>query len=361
MMFFTPALRAVETTNATISVLVVDQGDSRPAFLEFISPLRQILTMNPSSHVVIYREDLDLARFEGTGYRTDLEGWLHKKYQDRKMDAIVASGETAIDFIMKIHQTVWPRTPVIAVGTAGMETALLAGQTNVTGVSFEIDVTGTLKAAMRLCTNTRRIAFVSSAENDLLELHKQDLEKVEDFCTNRFELIKLIGLTMAETKQRLANLSPDTIVFYDDVWMDASEQIFATRDALEELSSVSRAPIFSYSESYIGYGMVGGFLHWRPEIGRGGGRPDCQRPARRQRVFRAGDPEREQPTGIRRAGVSKIRFERKSASPGQPGAIPYAHLVGGVSPARDRHRGGVGHPNRFDCGTAAGTPPQAAG
>ena len=258
MMFFTPALRAVETTNATISVLVVDQGDSRPAFLEFISPLRQILTMNPSSHVVIYRENLDLARFEGTGYRTDLEGWLHKKYQDRKMDAIVASGETAIDFIMKIHQTVWPRTPVIAVGTAGMETALLAGQTNVTGVSFEIDVTGTLKAAMRLCTNTRRIAFVSSAENDLLELHKQDLEKVEDFCTNRFELIKLIGLTMAETKQRLANLSPDTIVFYDDVWMDASGQIFATRDALEELSSVSRAPIFSYSESYIGYGMVGG-------------------------------------------------------------------------------------------------------
>jgi PAS domain S-box-containing protein len=258
MMFFTPALQAAETTNATISVLVVDQGDSRPAFLEFISPLRQILTMNPSSHVVIYRENLDLARFEGTSYRTDLEGWLRKKYQDRKMDAIVASGETAIDFIMKIHQTVWPRTPVIAVGTAGMETALLAGQTNVTGVTFEIDVTGTLKAAMRLCTNTRRIAFVSSAENDLLELHKQDLEKVEAFCTNRFELIKLIGLTMAETKQRLANLSPDTIVFYDDVWMDASGQIFATRDALEELSSVSRAPIFSYSESYIGYGMVGG-------------------------------------------------------------------------------------------------------
>ena len=29
-------------------------------------------------------------------------------------------------------------------------------------------------------------------------------------------------------------------------------------DALEELSSVSRAPIFSHTESYIGYGMLGG-------------------------------------------------------------------------------------------------------
>ena len=40
--------------------------------------------------------------------------------------------------------------------------------------------------------------------------------------------------------------------------MDASRQIFTSRDALEDLSSVSRAPIFSYSESYIGYGMLGG-------------------------------------------------------------------------------------------------------
>ncbi len=257
-MFFTPAARAANTTNAAISILVVDQGDSRPAFLEFIPPLRQILTMDPSRHIVIFRENLDLARFEGTSYRTDLEDWLRNKYHGRKMDVIVASGEASTDFILKIHQKVWPETPVIAVGTKEVETSLLAGQTNVTGITVDIDVPGTLKAALQLCPNTRRIAFVSSAESELPEFHKRDLEKVGKFSTNRFELIKLMGLTMAETKQRLASLPPDTIVFYDDIWMDASGRIFSTRDALEELSSVSRAPVFSYSESYIGYGMVGG-------------------------------------------------------------------------------------------------------
>ena len=257
-MFFAPAARAANTTNTTTSILVVVQGDNRPTFSDFVSRLQQVLTTNLSSRVVVYRENLDLSRFWGTSYRADLEGWLRNKYHGRKLDAIVASGETSIDFILKVRPDLWPQVPVVAIGTKGVETTLLAGQTNVTGVMIDIDVPGTLKAALQLCPDTRRIAFVSSMEIDIPEFHGQDLQKVEGFSTNRFELIKLIGLTMAETKQRLAALPPDTIVFYDDIWMDASGQIFIPRDALEELSSVSRAPIFSYSDSYIGYGMAGG-------------------------------------------------------------------------------------------------------
>jgi PAS domain S-box-containing protein len=256
--FFAPAARAADTTNATISILVVEQGDQRPIFLDFMSRLRQVLTTSLPSHVVFYRENLDLARFAGTSYRTDLEGWLRNKYQGHKMDAIVASGETSIDFVLKVRPKVWPGVPVIAIGTKGVETALLTSQTNVTGVTVDIDVPGTLKMALQLFPHTRRIAFVSSAETDLPEFHKQDLAKVEAFSTNRFELIKLVGLTMAETKERVAALPPDTIVFYDDIWKDAAGQFFVPGDALEELSLVSRAPIFSHTESYIGSGMMGG-------------------------------------------------------------------------------------------------------
>jgi PAS domain S-box-containing protein len=257
-MFFAPAARAADTTNTTISILVVEQGDQRPIFLDFMSRLHQVLTTNLPSHAVFYWENLDLARFEGTSYRTDLEDWLRNKYHGHKMDAIVASGETSIDYVLKVRPKVWPEVPVIAIGTKGVETTLLAGQTNVTGVTVDIDVPGTLKMALILFPNTRRIAFVSSAESDLPEFHGQDLKTVEDFSKNRFELIKLVGLTMAETKQRLAALPPDTIVFYDDIWKDAAGQIFVPGDALEELSSVCRAPIFSHTESYLGYGMLGG-------------------------------------------------------------------------------------------------------
>jgi len=80
-MFLPRTARAANTTNATISILVVEQGDHRPLFLDFMSMLRQVLTTNLPSHVVFYWENLDLARFEGTSYRADLEDWLRNKYQ----------------------------------------------------------------------------------------------------------------------------------------------------------------------------------------------------------------------------------------------------------------------------------------
>ncbi len=259
MLFTAPAARAAYSTNATTSILVVEPGDNRPAFSDYMSRLRQVLTTNLSSHLVVYRENLDLKRFGGDGYRVDLEDWLHNKYHGRKLNVIVVSGETALDFILEVRPKLWPEASVVAIGTTGMVTELLAGQTNATGVMVDIDVAGTLQAALQLCPDTRQIAFVSSTANDLSEFHEQNLKQAEDFCRNRFELIKLVGLTMTETRQRLAALPPESIVFYNDIWVDGAGQIFMPRDALEELSSVSSAPIFSYADSYTGFGMVGGF------------------------------------------------------------------------------------------------------
>ena len=39
-MFFAPAAGAENTTNATISILVVEPGDNRPAFSDYMSRIR---------------------------------------------------------------------------------------------------------------------------------------------------------------------------------------------------------------------------------------------------------------------------------------------------------------------------------
>jgi len=83
---FLPGCRAADTTNATTSILVVEQGDQRPDILDFMSRLRQVLTTNCPPRGVLLG-DLDLARFEETSYRADFEEWLRNKYHNHKMDA----------------------------------------------------------------------------------------------------------------------------------------------------------------------------------------------------------------------------------------------------------------------------------
>ncbi len=251
----------VRADEGSVSILVVNQGGYRPVYVDYLYGLRPILTTNLSKRVVIYQENLDFTRFGGDDYRENLTGWLQSKYRGFKLDAIVASGQKSIDFVLKARPIVWPKVPVVAIGSAEMITNGISAQTNITGFIVDIDVRDTLATAVRLCPDTRQIAFISpgqAGENDSSEFYQHDLQQAKNFCTNRFQLIPLVGLTLAETKQRVAGLPANTVVFYDDIRTDASGPILFPWTAVEELSSVSKAPIFSYSEFFIGYGAAGG-------------------------------------------------------------------------------------------------------
>jgi PAS domain S-box-containing protein len=255
---FAPPVRAADEK----SVLVLTQGNGRqPSVIEFTSGFQQVLATNFPGTVVVYIENLDLQHFNSPDYRREIAEWLRVKYQGRKLDAIVAENEPTADTAFKIRMALSPQIPLVFLNFDRMDVPTAASQTNMTTILATPDVRGTLEAALRLCPDTRRIAFVSSGDNGYAEFYRRDLKRVEDFATNRFQVIKLIGLTMAETKQYLSTLPPQTIVFYNGIWIDGAGQLFTTRDALEQLSSVSHAPIFSGSDTFIGRGTVGGSCH----------------------------------------------------------------------------------------------------
>ena len=227
-----------------VSILVVNQGGYRPVHVDYVNGLRPILTLNLSKPVMIYQENPDFTHFTRDDYRQELAGWLRNKYRGNKLDAIVASGRKSIDFALEARVSAWPGVAIIAIGNRETLTNELGGQTNVTGFIVDNDVQGTLQAAVQLFPGARRIAFVSpgGAAGDASESYQRDLQHAEGFCTNHFELINLVGLTMAETRHRLSELPPDTIVFYDDIRTDGSGPVMLPWAAAEELSSFQRRP-----------------------------------------------------------------------------------------------------------------------
>ena len=251
----------VRAAPGPVSILVVNQGGFRPVYVDYLYGLRPILTTNLSRQVQIYQENLDFTRFGGNDYREGLTGWLRSKYRDCKLDLIIASGQKSIDFVLKTRPVVWPQVPVLAIGSGETLPGDLLGQTNVTGFIVDTDVRGTLEAAVHLYPEVRQIAYISPGNaggNNSPEFYRRDLRQAEDFCSNRFELTQLVGLTMAETRLRLAQLPPQTVVYYDDIRADVPGPILFPWTAAEDLSSTSKAPIFSYSEFFVGNGVVGG-------------------------------------------------------------------------------------------------------
>jgi len=241
------------------SVLVMTQGNGRQqSFIEFTAGLQRNLATNFHSPAVVYIENLDLQHFNSTDYRQEIIEWLRVKYQGCKLDVIVTENEQTADMAFKVRMKLWPQVPLVFVDSGRTDVADIATQTNYTSLSAWPELQETLQAALRLCPDTRRIAFVSSLGNGYVELYRRELQQVENFAANRFEVIPLIGLTMAQTKQHLSALPPQTIVFYNGIWLDAAGQSYTTPDALEELNSAGTAPIFTCADTHIGHGAVGG-------------------------------------------------------------------------------------------------------
>lgn len=251
------------------SILVLTEGNGRQqSFIEFTAGLQQSLATNLQGPVVFYIENLDLQHFNSSDYIGAIIEWLRVKYQGRKLDAIVTENEQTADITFKVRAELWPQVPLVFVDSGRIEVAALTTETNFTYLSAYPNVRQTLDAALRLCPNTRRIAFVSSVSNGFIEIYRRYLKQVQDVATNRFEVIELVGLSIAETKQRLSTLPPHTIVFYPGIWLDGAGQLFSTPDALEEIHPFTRSPIFTCANTHIGHGAVGGSCRVYREMGR---------------------------------------------------------------------------------------------
>jgi two-component system, cell cycle sensor histidine kinase and response regulator CckA len=241
------------------SILVLTQGNGRQqSFIEFTAGMQQNLATNLHQPVVVYIENLDLQHFNNPDYLSAIVEWLRVKYRGRKLDAIVTENEQTAMMTFILRSELWPQVPLVFVDSGRIDVAGMAVETNFTSLLAYPNVHETLDAAMRLCPDTRRIAFVSSVGNGFIEIYRRYLKQVQDFATNRFEVIELVGLTMAETQQRLSALPPQTIVFYTGIWVDGAGQVFTTPEALETIRPFSRAPIFSCADTHIGHGTVGG-------------------------------------------------------------------------------------------------------
>lgn len=81
------------------------------------------------------------------------------------------------------------------------------------------------------------------------------------------EVIRLQDLPLEETRERLSRLPPDVVVMYNGINVDGTGRRFTPQEVLDDLAPASSRPIFATTDTYLGHGVVGGFLVDSEEIG----------------------------------------------------------------------------------------------
>jgi hypothetical protein len=85
---------------------------------------------------------------------------------------------------------------------------------------------------------------------------------------NRVAFTWLTNLSMKELRGELSGLPDHTVVLYLTMFQDADGKTFTPRQSLDTLAPACCAPIYGWYDTYVGHGIVGGWMVTFEEVGR---------------------------------------------------------------------------------------------
>jgi signal transduction histidine kinase len=241
-------------------LILSDVGMSHPLTATITQQIVARVQEAPNRHVEFYYESLDLLAFPGRPSQEEARNWLEKKYGGHRLDVVVAVGPGAIDFLSNYAEALVPDVPIVISGSARGEVSNPNLDSRFTGTWLEFEPEKTLELALRLFPDTRDVFVVggsSTFDETGITLTK---EKLDSLKTNA-DIHYLTKMEMGNLLERLQQVPDHSIELYISFFQDAAGKTFlnATK-ALPMITEASNGPDFGVSDTYIGHGIVGGYV-----------------------------------------------------------------------------------------------------
>ena len=252
----TPASEVAERKTV---VLLYPDARLLPEPLAVEQAIRSTLAPAVEAGIDFYTEYLDLSLFPEDSRERQLTRFLRQKYEARKIDLIIPVAFPTLRFFLKHRAELFPGVPAIfCAANLDAVTGLELGP-DITGVRLGSQWGATLEAALRLDPGTRRVIVVtgtSEIDRNLQAAATEDLSRYRD----RVEFTYLNGWTMARLLVEVAGLPKDSIVLFVSLLRDGAGRPFTDPDAVSLIARASSVPVYSWSETHLGTGIVGGRL-----------------------------------------------------------------------------------------------------
>jgi PAS domain S-box-containing protein len=112
---------------------------------------------------------------------------------------------------------------------------------------------------MQLQPRARRVVVVTGASTFDRQWEAVARDKLVPF-QDRLEVTYLAGRPLAETLSQVGRLPRDTIVLFLTFLEDGAGEKFISREVAERVASAASAPVYSVYDTYLGRGIVGGYV-----------------------------------------------------------------------------------------------------
>ena len=228
-------------------------------FSEFAQSFRAELDRQFKEPVDVYEFSLASARFAKADLDIDrpFEEYLRVLFRDHKLDLVVTIGAPAADFFHKYRQEFSPATPMLITFIDQRRVPLTNLTANDAVVSNTIDFVGIVDNILHILPKTNNIVVVLG--NSALERYwSGQLKEIFQPYANKLAFTWTSDLSLEDLLKRSAALPPGSVIFFVLQSVDAAGVPHPLGTPIHRLRAAANAPMFSWSDIYLGSGIVGG-------------------------------------------------------------------------------------------------------
>ena len=209
---------------------------------------------------------LDLARNTDAEYESRIAMFLRAKYQKRPPDVVITLGSAALPFIVRHRDDFAPNAPVVFTAISPQNYGASRLPPNVTGIITEFNLDKTLALAERLQPEASRL-FVIAGSGAVDRLWQSTARKTIEDRQRKFEVTYLFERSYANLVDEVSKIPRNSIVMLLTVFADSEGNAYVPAQVAGSLSAVSPAPLYAPYDTYIGNGIVGGFVETFESVG----------------------------------------------------------------------------------------------
>lgn len=259
LLSFPPLAPGADLPERKTVVLLYPDPRLLPESIAVEQGIRSTLEPALASGLDFYTEYLDLGLVSEDRGEQLLTRFLRQKYQGRKVDLVIPVGFPALHFFLQHRVELFPGVPAIFCAANLDATRGLDLGPDITGVRLRSEWGATLEAALKVDPGIRQVIVItgtSEIDRDLEAAAAEDLGRYR----KRVALTYLTGLPMAQLLDAVARLPRDSTVLFVSLLRDGAGRLFTNPEAVSLIARASNVPVYSWSETHLGHGIVGGRL-----------------------------------------------------------------------------------------------------
>ena len=233
----------------------------------FAGQFREELIKLSPDKIDLYEASLEGSRFQQPDEQRPIVDYLVALFGTRKLDLIVTIGAPATFFVQKYRAQFFPSTPLVIGAPERRAINYGALTPNDAPVAVTLDFKKWIENILQILPDTTHIAWAVGA-SPLERFWTEEFRRVSQPFADKISFEWFNDLRFEEMLKRVSELPPHSAIFYVDLRVDAAGVPLDRDLVLPKLRGATNAPIFSYIDSYLGLGIVGGPMLSSEEVGR---------------------------------------------------------------------------------------------